>query len=432
MRRGLALALLAAAFVAAAPAHATFPARNGDIAYTAITGFGDQRTINIFRVPSDSGNPTADSEQLTHFEGLFHRADDPQWSPDGARIAFDDVEFAVGFLGLVNADGSGRSRVENCSPAGCSAVRGSSPTWAPDGSTLAFVNRFGVSTVGIDGRDEQVIRLGGAEPDVSPDGATIVFECGFPHLCLVPRGGGPEQVIGTGFDPDWSPDGSKIAFTKSDQPYTRGDIWVMDRDGSNQVQLTNHPAHEEEPAWSPDGRQIAFVSNRHVFDPNDPLDRPFQGIWATNADGTNQRVLVHTGFSVDWQPVPNRPPDCSALAATPDLLWPPNRRLRPVTISGATDPDGDQISLAVLSVTQDEPVRGPGDSTRPDARPGGDADVLLRAERAPRGDGRVYGVEVAATDGFGGECRKVVKVTVPRHRSRPAVESPGAFDSFDR
>ncbi len=56
-------------------------------------------------------------------------------------------------------------------------------------------------------------------------------------------------------EPDWSPDGSKIAYV-SDQS-GQSEIHVMDSDGTNQVQLT-HQGDCQMPQWSPDGSQIAF------------------------------------------------------------------------------------------------------------------------------------------------------------------------------
>ena len=61
--------------------------------------------------------------------------------------------------------------------------------------------------------------------------------------------------------PDWSPDGTKIAFASR----RNGDvyqIYVMDADGKNPIRLTDGPRRKEDPDWSPDGQQIAFVSWR--------------------------------------------------------------------------------------------------------------------------------------------------------------------------
>ena len=54
----------------------------------------------------------------------------------------------------------------------------------------------------------------------------------------------------------WSPDGSKIAFEKS------SDLWVMNSDGTKQIQLTSNVGIDSNPTWSPDGSRIAFVSER--------------------------------------------------------------------------------------------------------------------------------------------------------------------------
>lgn len=58
----------------------------------------------------------------------------------------------------------------------------------------------------------------------------------------------------------------KIAFT-SDRD-GNNEIYIMDADGANAVNLTNHPSSDRHPAWSPDGNSIAFASRRddNVFD----------------------------------------------------------------------------------------------------------------------------------------------------------------------
>jgi len=65
------------------------------------------------------------------------------------------------------------------------------------------------------------------------------------------------EVSETG--PVWSPDGLRIAFSRGDD-YFR-DLWVMDEDGSDQVNVTNDPGWTFGPSWSPGGTQLAFVKN---------------------------------------------------------------------------------------------------------------------------------------------------------------------------
>jgi sugar lactone lactonase YvrE len=131
--------------------------------------------------------------------------------------------------------------------------------------------------------------------------------------------------------------------------------------------------------------------------------------------------------------VTNQPPDCSAVSASPSVIPAmPKGKFSTVSLSGASDPDSDTLSFHISSVTQDEPVFG--DSTAPDAQftaAGADSNqVLVRAERDAKGDGRVYRIFYTVSDGAD-SCSGVAKVSVPRRKSPVAVDSaPPSFDSF--
>jgi uncharacterized repeat protein (TIGR01451 family) len=128
----------------------------------------------------------------------------------------------------------------------------------------------------------------------------------------------------------------------------------------------------------------------------------------------------------------NHNPICTKLSAGPPL-WPPNHKLHLVTVTGATDPDGNPLTTTITHVTQDESLNGLGDGdTSPDAFPGPESDqAYIRAERSGLGDGRVYGLHVTVTDGLGGECTGIATVSVPHDQSgAPAVDSGQSFTDY--
>jgi hypothetical protein len=97
------------------------------------------------------------------------------------------------------------------------------------------------------------------------------------------------------------------------------------------------------------------------------------------------------------------------------------------SVKGVTDPDGDKVTITIDSVTQDEPVSGPGYYC-PDAAIDGST-VDLRIERFDKsqtaygkgkGNGRVYFVNFTASDGHGGSCSGTAQLCVPRESSKKA------------
>src|SRR5262245_50953290 len=92
----------------------------------------------------------------------------------------------------------------------------------------------------------------------------------------------------------FSPDGRKIVWTKGGRGPT-GELWVMNADGSDKRQLTFDSFSDFNASWSPDGAQIAWRSLR---DGN-------RDIFVMNADGTNVRRLTTdpaSDFATDWSP----------------------------------------------------------------------------------------------------------------------------------
>lgn len=139
----------------------------------------------------------------------------------------------------------------------------------------------------------------------SPDGYGIAFvhdAGGRGQICVMNSdGSGVMNLSNNAFCdryPVWSPDGKKIAFA-SDRSGD-WDIWVMNSDGSGQKKLAGNVGVDRSPTWSPDGKRIAWES--HVIGiPN---------IWTCDSDGKNPAPLIsssrklklHQVFSGDVSP----------------------------------------------------------------------------------------------------------------------------------
>ncbi len=88
---------------------------------------GARSTQQIWTVLADG----SDARGITR---LADGAGEPDWSPDGSALAFDDGED----ISIVDADGKGLRTLELPSEWGELAAFPNGPTWSPDGARIAF------------------------------------------------------------------------------------------------------------------------------------------------------------------------------------------------------------------------------------------------------------------------------------------------------
>jgi len=113
------------------------------------------------------------------------------------------------------------------------------PAWSPDGTVIAFVS---------------------LHTDVSHfDQIFTVDPLTDERKQLTHVDGGNPQA------PAWSPDGTRIAFHVVYGGALDAELFVMNADGSELVQLTDDASDDSSPAWSPDGSRIAFVRDGRVM-----------------------------------------------------------------------------------------------------------------------------------------------------------------------
>jgi Tol biopolymer transport system component len=115
-----------------------------------------------------------------------------------------------------------------------------------------------------------------------------------------------------------SPDGRQIAFIKipdSQTPFTVGELWVMDADGSNPHKLSDADAgHGYAANWSPDGRWIAFVKRENADDQgaNQSAESLISNLFLVNVkSGDRKQITFLTNGRVE---TPHWSPDGKTLA----------------------------------------------------------------------------------------------------------------------
>jgi Tol biopolymer transport system component len=322
MRRiAMVVLLLGMAGLAAVPAQGTAPGRNGKIVYA--------RFPTLWVVNSDG----SEARKLPWVKRS--EASDPDWSPDGRRIAFDRCAVKCE-IWTIDADGTSQKRVgPDCLRKAGACQDRITPAWSPDGRRIAFGGNIGaVRSDAVEQAEIFVMNANGGavrrlthvtdgkepfsidvrNPAWSPDGKQLVFEVENFKTADPPNrralyivdadGSGLRQLtpwsLNGGDSPDWSPDGQLILFrTVSTSNGHHGNLHTIHPDGTGLRKLTDYPAPRTvlTGSFSPDGEWITFSRFS---------DSPYPAVYVMRVDGTGVRRVSSdsAAYEPDWGPSP--------------------------------------------------------------------------------------------------------------------------------
>jgi hypothetical protein len=405
----------------AAPAHAAYPGKNGKLVLLS---------CNLHTI-----NPDGTDQQQITFEPPCPNIEEPEWSPDGKRIAYTQG----GDVFVINPDGSGRENVTQGAHGAAAA-----PSWSPDGTQIAYdattVEPLGNEThiwiANSDGTGAHRLddMCSSYVPQWRPDGKQIAF---YGSTDPVQGGGGCDpgsigkwliEPDGTHRVPfpvaqlgDWSPDGSHITFGPGCFVGNCYGIWTQPADGSPATNITSGAGYF--PHWSPDGKRIAFRGRQ----PGDSAGF----VYTVATDGSDwQRVSTMFVTNVSWQPIPvNAYPRPRAATPVEVSLVPsyspctsPNRTHGPPLAFGSCAPPqraSDELTLGTPDANG-KPAKGEGKV----------------AYTALNGDVRIavdlHDVYVQpGLAAYGGELRLRASMRITDKRNTPHPGGPGAATVSD-
>jgi Tol biopolymer transport system component len=208
----------------------------------------------------------------------------PKWSPDGKRISFMANPGGKFQIFVASEDGSGLTQVSH------SAQEAIEEAWFPDGKKIAYTEQrrkglgksFTLYSLDLETKAEAKLlpdfKNSSSLPEFSPTAPLMAFtgkkmmgwgvfihDFSINTTRVLTEGGGACR-------PHFSPDGRRIAFVSSAAD-GKGDIWLINPDGSGKERLTDLPeTYDYFPSWSPDGRYIVFASGTKHY--------PYQGEWS--------------------------------------------------------------------------------------------------------------------------------------------------------
>ena len=203
--------MVGTAWVAPSPAGATFPGKEGLVAYV----LSSHSHLDIWTINLSNGV----KKKLT----AQGRNNWPRWSADGRHVAYS----SSGDLWVMNADGTGKREVTTTG-------KDLKPAWSADGKQLVFIRlqangsgdlfRLPSSGGAVTRLTNDAATGGDDRPTWSPTGNHILFEHdgsqGKSIRYLSATGGAQHPVpaaqasssLDAGSQPDWAPDGQHVLF----------------------------------------------------------------------------------------------------------------------------------------------------------------------------------------------------------------------------
>ncbi len=197
----------------------------------------------------------------------------PVWSPDRKKIAFSSNAKGNYDIFIMDADGSNIEQITS------SSNKEETPAWFPDNKTIAYTKNMGGAFRSRDyifmidihtKRNKKIITDYNRThiiPWISPDSSLVTFTgkrtLGW-DVALYDFERKEAEFLeegGKSCRGRFSPDGKKIAYVSS-KADGKGDIWLMNPDGSQKTRLTKRDdTYDYFPSWSPDGKFIVFNSS---------------------------------------------------------------------------------------------------------------------------------------------------------------------------